>query len=528
MIFSCFQLMKERIDFETDEEWIASEFKEPDPDHIDHCKLGTASLLRCFDTLGINSSWSITTQVLNRYLKSQNMLEQDAAISALSAMSYYMDDIESHQKLFHLVLPFIGGSPRTSFKAISFLALSSDVLTYDASARRIIIPALLNQTTKQTQPSARIRAHALDAVGQFLENQLRPEETADWADAALGRFTTACTEGPLMVMENAITAIGSFAASSPASSFNKYYSVIMPILKNLLNSTSSISAESQYKPADFFVLRSKALETISILFTATDVGLIAADMTDIMTTTAHFDLDNLDASDPFKTFVIKMWMRISKVTGPAFVPYLPHIMPEIIKSLEVSVTCEVPSYHDSDSDDYSEGDEEERENDNWMNNNLSTIVKEDGSKILVQTTQIEEQSAALHATLFLTSNLQHHMYPYAARICLSLEKLITNGSDYLHASESLEYAIIALTELVRAVKRHETFDVEAKNASATRQTMALLLRVVGRTVCDDNVEVQECCFQAVKDAIGYANFDYRTVANDCYNYEIEGEAARGR
>ncbi|GMH61207.1 hypothetical protein TL16_g03209 [Triparma laevis f. inornata] len=495
MIFSCFQMMKERIDFESDEEWIKAEFKEQDPDHIDHCKLGTSSLVRCFDNLGMNSSWTIATQVLERCLKSEHLLEQDAAISAMGAMSYYMDDIESHQKLFHLVLPYIGGgSPRTCFKAISFLASSSDVLTYDLNSRRIIIPALLNQTTKQTQPSARIRAHALEAVGQFLENQLKPEETGEWADAALGRFTTACTEGPLIVMENAITAIGSFAASSPASSFNKYYSVIMPILKNLLNSTSAaVSADSSYKPSDFFVLRSKALETISILFTATDVNLIAADMTDIMTTTTHFDLDSLDASDPFKTFVIKMWMRISKVTGPAFVPYLPHIMPEIIKSLEVSVTCEVPSYYNDEGEEEEGG--EEGENENWMNNNLSTIVKEDGSKILVQTTQIEEQSAALHATLFLTSNLQHHIYPYARRICLALDKLITNSSEYLHASESLEYVIITLTELTRAVKRHETFDAEARTAEATKQTIGVLLRVICKNVGDDNLEVQECCFQ---------------------------------
>ena len=390
LVGSCFKFLKEREDEETDEEYVASEVSETDPDHIDHTKVGAQSLQRTFETLGVSAAWVIATGHVNELLKSQDPEDHLAAMHALCVMAIFMHDSDGAdtespvRQVNKAVVPFLSPSqpPRTVHAAISFIAVVSSNAAFTQEEQRRIVPILLGHTTKQSQPCARIRVHALAAIGQFIETQLKPEGLCELADAALGRFTTACVEGPLMVIEAAITAIGSVAHCAPPKFFDKYYGAIMPVLKNLLNEVrvcatpallqcrsnvvdtpflvptssqaNSVPKNSPYKASDVFLLRSKALETISILFTATDVSLVAADMTEIMTATSQFDLSTVDPSDPFKTFVIKMWARIAKVTGPAFEPYLPHILPEIVRSLELDVESAVPSYHVDDNDDKEE------------------------------------------------------------------------------------------------------------------------------------------------------------------------------
>lgn len=191
-----------------------------------------------------------------------------------------------------------------------------------------IITALLHHTSKANSPAARIRAAAIGALSTFIE--LTPASIANsYLDSILGRLVTAVSEGPIMVVEYAVTGIASVASSS-RSNFDSYYPAIAPILKNVL---ASLSVSSAITP-ETYLLRGKALEALSLLFVAvSDKSICADDMTAVMSATASFDLTIIAPDDPFRTYLIKCWTRIANTAKLAFTPYLPLIMPELIRCM---------------------------------------------------------------------------------------------------------------------------------------------------------------------------------------------------
>ena len=102
---------------------------------------------------------------------------------------------------------------------------------------------------------------------------------------------------------------------------------------------------------------------------------------------------------------------------------------------------------------------------------MSTVVKPDGSRVVVQTALVEEQAAALHVVCFLASKLQHLLYPFVSQLCQALSQLLT-GEQY--HEEVQEYGITAVSELVLCVARRSSFDPEARKAGAVAQVLSFL------------------------------------------------------
>lgn len=157
-----------------------------------------------------------------------------------------------------------------------------------------------------------------------------------------------------------------------------------------------------------------------------------------------------------------------------------------------------------------------------MHNNISTVVKPDGSRVVVRTALVEEQAAALHVVCFLASKLQHLMYPFVSRLCQALT-LLLNREQY--HEEVQEYGITAAAELVLCVARRSSFDPEAQKAGAVAQVLSFLFNTVTNSLQDENLEVLECCFQGLRDGLVYAHFDYSTLGSG--NFDVTSFSDEG-
>lgn len=81
------------------------------------------------------------------------------------------------------------------------------------------------------------------------------------------------------------------------------------------------------------MLRGKTIECVSLIGLAVGREVFAADAKEIMQILLSAGA-NFDSEDPQVSYMISAWARICKILGPEFAPYLPQVMPAVIKAAD--------------------------------------------------------------------------------------------------------------------------------------------------------------------------------------------------
>lgn len=137
--------------------------------------------------------------------------------------------------------------------------------------------------------------------------------------------------GKKLVLEQVVTTIAS-VADTAQDHYVRYYDRVMPALKYILaNATAS---------PDLRLLRGKCVECISLIGLAVGKEKFGPDAGEVMEllvkTQAELGSEeaSADADDPSTSYIISASARICKLLGPDFAPYLPIVMPAVIKAAE--------------------------------------------------------------------------------------------------------------------------------------------------------------------------------------------------
>ena len=259
----------------------------------------------------------------------------------------------------------------------------------------LVLPSLIST---MEDSCTRVQAHAAAAIINFCEHCARAT-LKQYLPELLGRLLlllqrNACVHGmnpPAIrhqtllarmfrgcsrrVAEQAVTAIASVADVAEAD-FAPYYGSFMPGLKAFLRDGNQ-SRERR-------VLRGKAMECISLIGVAVGAQAFAADAKEVMDLLlAQQEGLELEPDDPQISFMLQACGRICKCLGPQFQPYLPFVIPPLLRSAQIDPELQV-----TDADD----DEQQREE--GMESVTVAIRGQGHKRITIRTSALEEKATA--------------------------------------------------------------------------------------------------------------------------------------
>jgi importin-5 len=100
----------------------------------------------------------------------------------------------------------------------------------------------------------------------------------------------------------------------------------MPYLKSVL--IQATARELRY-------LRGKAMEAISLIAVAVGKQTFAPDAKEVLAAMLQAQTSPMEADDPQISYLQQAWARLCKALGQDFVPYLPHIIPNLLAAASI-------------------------------------------------------------------------------------------------------------------------------------------------------------------------------------------------
>ena len=255
----------------------------------------------------------------------------------------------------------------------------------------------------------RVQAHAAAAVINFCEHCERKTLNAYLADL-LGKLMVLLQRNVRRVSEQAVTAIASIADVAETD-FQPYYASFMPGLKQILT----------VQDKEYRMLRGKAMECISLIGVAVGKETFGADAKEVMDLIiASQHGEQMENDDPQVSYMLQACGRICKCLGEHFQPYLPYVVPPLLKSAQMDPEVNVTDVGDDDDD----GEEEEGIE------AVTVAVRGQGNKrITIRTSVLEEKETACTMLRQYACDLKEGFFPYVQQVTQVLAPLI--GFQYM-------------------------------------------------------------------------------------------------
>ena len=295
-------------------------------------------------------------------------------------------------------------------------------------AHSIVCPALVSVLSLGEH--TRVQAHATAAIVNFAE-ECPPAILAGYMDGIISALLQLLHGNVRLVQEGTLTAIAS-VADAAASQFASHYDSVMPMLVAVLSGCVDKSQR---------VLRAKALECATLVGLAVGPARFAAQasvVVGIMVTLeqeaagAGAGAGAAEGDDPMPGYLLQAWTRVCKCMGPAFLPYLPLVMPRLLASAGVKPDVVVQDASNPELDE-DEG--------------LEHIQL--GDKVLsIRTSVLEEKAMACQMLCCYVEELGEGMLSYleeVGQLCVPLFKF--------YLSEEVRTSAVAMAPLlVRAAR----------------------------------------------------------------------------
>ncbi|KIY64331.1 ARM repeat-containing protein [Cylindrobasidium torrendii FP15055 ss-10] len=265
----------------------------------------------------------------------------------------------------------------------------------------VLIPTL-------EDPEPRVHSHAAAALINFCEGVER-DTMLPYLDSIVERLLklmTSETEARY-VQEQAVTTLAMVADASERT-FGKHYSVIMPLLLNVLRNADT----SEYKR-----MRNKAMECAGLIAIAVGPDVFRPDASTLVELLIRIQKLPPDPQDTqLAHYLMATWAKICQAMGSEFEPYLPVVMPGLLsmasKKADVSV-YDAPSSPDANP----------APTPGW------DVIPMDDQLFSVRTQGLEEKCQALETMLIHASTLQGKFGPWVAS---SLEVALNGLKFYFH------------------------------------------------------------------------------------------------
>lgn len=392
------------------EVWLeADPAEDPTDDTYPHVYEQSLDRLSC--ALGGKAVLPAAFQHIPGMLASHDWRLRHAGLMAIAAVGEGTSKVMQNElgKVVELIIPLFNDAyPRVRYAAcqcVGQLCTDLEEIIQEQYHRQLfsaLIPTL-------EAPEARVHAHAAAALINFCEGVER-DTLIPYLDPIVERLlkllnpaTDSGRQVKRYVQEQAITTLAMVADASETT-FAKHYTSIMPLLLNVLRNAST---------AEYRKLRVKAMECAGLIAIAVGRDVFRGDANTFVELLVRIQNSPVDPSDTMLPhYLIATWAKVCQAMGPEFEPYLPVVMPPLLRA--ASVKADVSIYDDDEVPEDKEG---------W-----ETITM-DGQQVGVRTSAIDEKCQAFETLVIYCSTLGSQFSPYLSQ---SLELVLPSLRFYLH------------------------------------------------------------------------------------------------
>ncbi len=322
MITQCLSLMTDiGIDDDDAQEWNASDDMDPEESDLNHVA-GEQCMDRLANKLGGGTILAPTFSWLPRMMTSNSWRDRHAALMAISAISEGCRDLMVGEldKVLELVVPALR-DPHSRVRWAGCNALgqmSTDFAgTMQEKYNAVVLPAII-PVLESAEP--RVQAHAAAALVNFCE-EAEKEVLAPYLDGLLSHLFQLLQSPKRYVQEQALSTIATIADSAETH-FATYYSTLMPLLFNVLQTENT---------KELRLLRAKAMECATLIALAVGKERLGQDAITLVQLLATIQENITDSDDPQYQYLMHCWGRMCRVLGKDFLPYLSGVMGPLLE-----------------------------------------------------------------------------------------------------------------------------------------------------------------------------------------------------
>ena len=396
------------IECDTAEELAEWEEEEEEEDtEITNYDVGEEALDRLAIALGGKTMVPVLFEQIQRLIQSPDWKQRHAALMAISQSGEGCEK-QMSSNLQQIVTMIVGhfndAHPRVRWAAINTVGqMCTDFgPALQTSLHSLVLPALIKTMDDSCK---RVQAHAAAAVINFCEHCER-KTLQIYLNDLLGKLLVLLQRNIRRVSEQAVTAIAS-VADVAESDFAPYYASFMPGLKAILSGAQG---------KEYRMLRGKSMECISLIGVAVGKETFGPDAKEVMDLIiASQQGQEMDADDPQVSFMLQACGRICKCLGEHFQPYLPYVIPPLLRSAQID-----PELHVTDADD-DEGDVEEEEG---MESVTVAIRGQGNKRITIRTSALEEKATACSMLRTYALELKEAFHPFVLDVTKVLVPLV--------------------------------------------------------------------------------------------------------
>lgn len=333
------QLLMMMTDIDDDPNWSFTEAEEEDQDSDSNNIVGETSLDRLACAIGGKTVFPIAINIISQMLQNADWKQRYAALMAISALGEgcHKQMLPMLDQIVSVIIPFVGDSHcRVRYAVCNALGqMATDFSpNFEEMFHDKFIPNLLMLLDDNANP--RVQAHAAAAFVNFFEEATQ-KVVLNYADSIAQKFEEVLKvkmdelmkKGTKLVLEQVIVSIASLA-DVVQETFIGYYDRFMPCLKYIIENANV---------KELRLLRGKSIECASLIGLAVGSEKFCADASQIMNLLLQTQTGEvvLEDDDPQLSYMITSWVRICKLLGPKFEPYLPMVMPQVLKTASLTV-----------------------------------------------------------------------------------------------------------------------------------------------------------------------------------------------
>ena len=481
-LFNC--LVAFLLDVEDEQEWHTAE-KEEDGDagEGERYDVGQECLDRVAIALGANTVLPCAAATIPALLGDGDWRKRHAALVALAQIAEGC--VKGMNKdVAGAVAPCLGAAtndphPRVRWAAVNGIGqLCTDLgPKIQEKAHAQILPVLLKA---MEDSSHRVQSHAAAAMVNFSEG-CPPEHMQPYLDALMNKLLQMLQGGHRMVQESALTALAS-VADNAQTAFAKYYSTVLPFLKQILVG----AAGKEHR-----MLRAKAMECISLVGMAVGKEQFAPDAREVMDLLMQLQAGGFEDDDTTASYMQQAWTRLCKCLGRDFIQYLQVVMPPLLKSAQLKPDVQV-----TDAEDHEEAEEEE---------DVEVIAVGD-KRISIRTSVLEEKATACNMLCCYVDELKDGFLPYLQPVVETMVPLL----DFYFHEDVRKAAVASLPDILRAgkaamLKQCVAPTGQTVDAAYFRQLVGYVVPPLIKALSKEpEVEIQAAMLESLADCAGVA------------------------
>lgn len=437
-------------------------------------QVGSECIDRFVEAVGMDFAGTHVIQAVARFTQQDAWQAKLSALTAVKQTVEYVEEPEHVNEMAKLLLQHMDHPhPRVRYIALHALGqLAHDQApTFQETWHKTCIPVFLTKMDDAVDRVASMAMSSFVCFAEELDKTILLENVQTLMQKLVSKLQST---NHRMVQEECITAIAVIAGVIEED-FCQYYDGMMPLLKAfIMNST----AENQHR------LRGKAFECMSLLGVAVGKEKFLPDaqvaVGELLKTS-----QTLESDDPQREYIHEASERICKCLKRDFAQFVPHLLPDVLKRLniaELGQDASVAAGQDDEDD-------------------IITVNTGDGKLVKVHSSKFEEIALSLKMLRTFCEDMEGAFYDYVPTVAQALVQIISaKDEESVLCDDARGGAFQTWAALIKVA--HDGGKERGQDFKLVNELLRTSLRyIITLMQEEDDAEVRDMCASSLADCL---------------------------